>query len=78
MKTNDASHGILLLQNSVLKKALKAIENWEFPPVKGKHGEPSSYRVEYGSNGERDFMRKKAQDALKSCDDLGEKLHGLI
>jgi len=78
MKTSDAELGILLLQNSVLKKALQTIEKWEFPPVKDKHGEPSSYGVEYGSNGERDFMRKKAEVALIKVAELGESLHELV
>ena len=55
-------------QQAVLVDALSKIEKWfgEFPPT-GKiwpDGEPVSYATEYGSNGERDFMRGVAREAL--------------
>jgi len=52
--------------NARLVEALQRIERWfgEFPPVKSREGLPSTYGVEYGSNGERDYMRKIARDAL--------------
>jgi len=48
--------------------ALRRIERWfgEFPPS-GRHyddGTEMSYGAAFGSNGERDFMRKVARDAL--------------
>jgi hypothetical protein len=52
----------------VLEEALQKIERWfgEFPPT-GRtwpDGTPTSYAAEYGSNGERDFMRSVARKAL--------------
>lgn len=53
-----------------LQKALQRIAKWfgEFPET-GRHWDdekasPMSYSACWGSNGERDFMRKLAQDAL--------------
>jgi len=51
-----------------LRAALERISRWhgEFPET-GKHwpnGTPTSYQVEHGSNGERDFMRGIARAAL--------------
>lgn len=53
-----------------MRKALEKIERWfgEFPPT-GKtwdDGSPMSYGVCYGSNGERDFMRGIAREALSA------------
>lgn len=55
-------------QQAVLVDALSKIEKWfgEFPPT-GKTwatGEEMSYLAAYGSNGERDFMRSVAREAL--------------
>jgi hypothetical protein len=52
----------------VLEEALQKIERWfgAFPPT-GRtwpDGTPTSYATEYGSNGERDFMRSVARKAL--------------
>lgn len=52
----------------VLEEALQKIECWfgEFPPT-GRtwpDGTPTSYATEYRSNGERDFMRSVAREAL--------------
>lgn len=53
-----------------LEEALKRIVKWEFPPT-GRYWDeektmPMSYQAAFGSNGERDFMRKIASDALES------------
>lgn len=50
------------------EKALKFILKWEFPPT-GQFWDidklqPMSYAACYGSNGERDFMRNVANEAL--------------
>lgn len=47
--------------------ALRKIAQWhgEFPPATTRDGKPSAYGVEYGSNGERDYMRQVALDALR-------------
>jgi hypothetical protein len=55
---------------SVMRAALERIARWhgEFPDT-GKTwptGGAVSYAAEYGSNGERDYMRQIAVDALKS------------
>ena len=51
-----------------LIKALARIEQWfgEFPPTGKtyKDGTPMSYLGAYGSNGERDYMRAVAGQAL--------------
>lgn len=56
-----------LLDKTVdLRRALRTIAKWEFPAT-GKEwedGTPMSYSAAYGSNGERDYMRKVALDAL--------------
>ena len=51
-----------------LREALRRIERWfgEFPST-GKvwtDGTPMSYGAAYGINGERDYMRQVARDAL--------------
>lgn len=52
----------------ILEEALRRIAKWkgEFPSTGQAHdgGEPMSYSFCYGSNGERDFMRGIATDAL--------------
>lgn len=58
--------------NAELLEALERIERWfgEFPET-GKvwegSGEPMSYGACYGSNGERDFMRLIARNALSKA-----------
>lgn len=51
-----------------LRNALERIERWhgEFPPTERfwEDGTPMSYGACWGSNGERDFMRAIARDAL--------------
>jgi len=49
-----------------LRKALQTVARWELPPT-GKtwdDGSPMSYAACYGSNGERDYMRQVALNAL--------------
>lgn len=49
-----------------LRKALQTVARWEVPPT-GKtwdDGSPMSYAACYGSNGERDYMRQVALNAL--------------
>ena len=51
-----------------LRKAMEKIERWygEFPES-GREWEPGrsmSYGAAFGSNGERDYMRKVAREAL--------------
>jgi len=54
-----------------MQAALERIERWfgEFPETGefwgGDSRRPMSYGARYGSNGERDFMRQIAREALK-------------
>jgi|688.fasta_scaffold964552_2 hypothetical protein len=55
-------------ENERMRRALERVAKWhgEFPPT-GKTwptGEPMSYGAAYGSNGERDYMRALAREAL--------------
>ena len=56
-----------------LRAALAKIAKWfgEFPPSgrEWQPGEPMSYGAAFGSNGERDFMRQVAVDALNPVTD---------
>lgn len=53
-----------------MKVALKKIANWELPTtgefVDEERTIPASYGFLYGSNGERDYMRNIAKEALGS------------
>jgi hypothetical protein len=49
-----------------LEKALTRIEEWSSFPMAESNGEPCSYGVAYGSNGERDYMRGIAKFALNA------------
>lgn len=56
--------------NKELKEALEKIAKWEMPKT-GRYWdsnslEPMSYAACYGSNGERDFIRNIASEALKN------------
>ena len=51
-------------ENQRLRDALMVISDWKLPRVKDRHGMETSYGFEYGSNGERDYMRNVAQAAL--------------
>lgn len=51
---------------SLAVETLRQIEEWKPPKLwDAKVGRWVSYSVLLGSNGERDFMRAKAADALK-------------
>jgi hypothetical protein len=54
-----------------LEEALEKIARWigEFPETGDKwdDGTPVSYGAAFGSNGERDYMRTIASDALKKA-----------
>lgn len=56
------------------QQALQRIARWfgEFPETGRKHldGSPMSYSWVWGSNGERDYMRTVAQDALDEMEQL--------
>lgn len=59
-----------------LRKALRRIERWEgeFPSTgrywdEPENTQPMSYGACYGSNGERDYMRQVAREALKTPND---------
>jgi hypothetical protein len=63
-------------REKVLERALQSIAKWhgEFP-VTGKFYDveetrPMSYGAAYGSNGERDYMRTLALNALDTPEDL--------
>ncbi len=67
----------LLLKIYRMEKALKKIVKWfgEFPDT-GRYledGSPMSYSYCNGSNGERDYMRKIARDALKDNLPIGSE-----
>lgn len=58
----------LVEDNFRMKKALERIERWfgEFPDVvDSQTGRVTTYSYAWGSNGERDFMRTVAREALK-------------
>lgn len=47
-----------------LEQGLRTIRDWKLPQAKDIDGIPCSYGWAYGSNGERDYMRRVATDAL--------------
>ena len=54
-----------------LREALEQIIRWDGFPESGRYwedGRAMSYSAAFGSNGERDYMRTLAQEALKSND----------
>lgn len=55
----------ILLENRKMRKALDFIEKWELPKVKDNEGGLYSYGAMKGSNGERDYIRDVAREALK-------------
>jgi len=70
VKMSQEAVGQLLLKNRKLENALKKIAKWfgEFPDT-GKFwgndkNRPVSYASAFGSNGERDYMRGVASQAL--------------
>lgn len=60
--------------NAALVAALQRIACWhgEFPEVKNADGTKSSYSFAYGSNGQRDYMRQVALDALSAAGVKGD------
>jgi hypothetical protein len=64
-----AEIGRLAARVAKLEAALRRIEKWfgEFPLVTGRDGKPSAFGTEYGSNGERDYMRQIARAALSEA-----------
>ncbi len=64
----DAEIARLRSESERMRRALERVAKWhgEFPPT-GKTwptGEPMSYGAANGSNGERDYMRALAREAL--------------
>jgi len=47
-----------------LQEALEKIADWKLPDVTDREGNPSSYEVEWGSNGARHYFRQIAREAL--------------
>ena len=66
--------------NSRMLAALRRIERWfgEFPPTgqQWDDGSPMSYFACYGSNGERDYMRSVARDAIAAAEAQQAELEG--
>ncbi len=54
----------VLLENRRMRQALEFIVDWKLPNVEFK-GEMISYGAARGSNGERDYMKQVAADALQ-------------
>ncbi len=56
-----------------VRHILERIHRWhgEFPTPPPFNGEPQSYGAAFGSNGERDYMRKLAAHALELLADVG-------
>ena len=48
-----------------LREALVLVAEWKMPDTVGRDGKPSTYGLEYGSNGERDYVRGIARAALR-------------
>ncbi|WCD42733.1 hypothetical protein KQCUZIGB_CDS0013 [Pectobacterium phage Ymer] len=57
----------LITENTRMADALMQIYKWDLPVVEVAGGDVISYGSAYGSNGERDFMRQVAQDALSNA-----------
>lgn len=64
--TDEACRNLYQKQATIarLTKALETIEQWKAFPVIMHRGQTSSYATAYGSNGERDYMRSIARQAL--------------
>lgn len=71
--------GVMLVgfraDNDRLRAALERIERWEMPATgkKTADGRPMSYSFCYGSNGERDYVRRVAREALEPAEPLPGK-----
>lgn len=68
---HEAHGGAVIAQSSAVQRAemlstaLGRIERWsEFPPATDRKGKSIPYGAAYGSNGERDYMRRLATAAL--------------
>ena len=68
MKKSKTDISALLSENRRFKTVLERIAKWfgEFPPSNRAwdDGTPMSYSAAFGSNGERDYMRGIALEAL--------------
>lgn len=65
----------LRAQVEVMRDALEAVIRWEMP-ITGKFhksGDPMSYGHCYGSNGERDYIRDLATQALAKVKEVGRE-----
>lgn len=49
-----------------MREALERIARWELPEAFDRQGNPSSYTVQYGSNGAQDYMQGVARAGLAS------------
>lgn len=71
MMENDKDIAAAVPAELTLRNALERIARWhgEFPRVPDRQSESGtiSYSMAYGSNGERDFMRQVALDALAAA-----------
>lgn len=48
-----------------LEAALAEVEAWKMPPATNRDGKPSTFAAQYGSNGEREYIRGIARAALR-------------
>lgn len=61
--------GALAQENALLRRALTLIAEWNcFPEVTLSDGCVAPYSSAYGSNGERNFIRALAREALQKSD----------
>ena len=63
---NDKELNDILLENRRLRAALTEVAAWEIPKVSDRHGRLVSYGFMHGSNGEREYIRTLAANALKN------------
>jgi hypothetical protein len=54
----------LLIENRNMRKALEFIVAWDLPKLPDHSGKLVSYGLQRGSNGERDYMKQVAKEAL--------------
>lgn len=57
-------------ENKKLRETLLFIAIWQIPQVPNSAGRLVPYGCEYGSNGERDYMRNIAQTALTTVEEI--------
>jgi hypothetical protein len=57
-------------ENQRYRATLERIERWQFPATGKFHedGTPKRWAYCYGSNGERDYMRRIAREALAATE----------